>query len=59
MSLLPGGTEAGRAARMEDVVPLGRVSSTAEVAAAVLSPASSDAASVIGGDLVIDGGAAA
>ncbi|MER7551573.1 MULTISPECIES: SDR family NAD(P)-dependent oxidoreductase [Streptomyces] len=59
MSLLPGETEAGRAARMKDASPLGRVSSTAEVAAAVLYLASPDAASLVGGDLVIDGGAAA
>ncbi|MFY0511283.1 SDR family NAD(P)-dependent oxidoreductase [Streptomyces anulatus] len=59
MSLLPGETEAGRAARMKDASPLGRVSSTAEVAAAVLYLASPDAASVVGSDLVIDGGASA
>ncbi|WP_426498176.1 SDR family NAD(P)-dependent oxidoreductase [Streptomyces sp. D54] len=59
MSLLPGETEAGRAARMKDASPLGRVSSTAEVAAAVLYLASPDAASVVGTDLVIDGGASA
>ncbi|MFJ1787333.1 SDR family NAD(P)-dependent oxidoreductase [Streptomyces anulatus] len=59
MSLLPGETEAGRAARMKGASPLGRVSSTAEVAAAVLYLASPDAASVVGSDLVIDGGASA
>lgn len=59
MSLLPGEAEAGRAARMKDASPLGRVSSTAEVAAAVLYLASPDAASVVGSDLVIDGGASA
>lgn len=59
MSLLPGETEAGRAARMKDASPLGRVSSTAEIAAAVLYLASPDAASVVGSDLVIDGGASA
>ncbi|MEU3054790.1 SDR family NAD(P)-dependent oxidoreductase [Streptomyces griseus] len=59
MSLLPGETDAGRADRMKDASPLGRVSSTAEVAAAVLYLASPDAASVVGADLVIDGGAAA
>ncbi|MFH9239392.1 SDR family NAD(P)-dependent oxidoreductase [Streptomyces anulatus] len=59
MSLLPGETEAGRAARMKDASPLGRVSSTSEVAAAVLYLASPDAASVVGSDLVIDGGASA
>ncbi|WP_371624812.1 glucose 1-dehydrogenase [Streptomyces sp. NBC_01116] len=59
MSLHPGETEAGRAARMKDESPLGRVSSTAEVATAVLYLASPDAASVVGSDLVIDGGASA
>lgn len=59
MSLRPGETDADRAARMTRVSPLGRVSSTAEIAAAVLYLASPDAASVVGGDLVIDGGASA
>ncbi|MGW7060028.1 SDR family NAD(P)-dependent oxidoreductase [Streptomyces sp. NPDC054904] len=59
MSLFPGETEADRAARMRGASPLGRVSSTAEVAAAVLYLASSDAASVVGSDLVIDGGVSA
>ncbi|MFF4490596.1 SDR family NAD(P)-dependent oxidoreductase [Streptomyces sp. NPDC001544] len=59
MSLRPGETDADRAARMQRVLPLGRVSSTAEVAAAVLYLASPDAASMVGSDLVIDGGAAA
>ncbi|MFD7447412.1 SDR family oxidoreductase, partial [Streptomyces sp. NPDC059909] len=39
--------------------PLGRVSATAEIAAAVLYLASPEAASVVGADLVVDGGAAA
>lgn len=59
MSLRPGETEAGRAARIRDSLPLGRISSTAEVAAAVLYAASRDAASMVGADLVVDGGAAA
>ncbi|MFF1810627.1 SDR family NAD(P)-dependent oxidoreductase [Streptomyces sp. NPDC058251] len=59
MSLRPGETDADRATRMKSVCPLGRVSSTAEIAAAVLYLASPDAASVVGSDLVIDGGAAA
>ncbi len=59
MSLLPGETEADRAVRMKASNPLGRVSSTEEVAAAVLYLASEDAGSVVGTDLVIDGGAAA
>ncbi|MEJ1196209.1 MULTISPECIES: SDR family NAD(P)-dependent oxidoreductase [unclassified Streptomyces] len=56
MSLQPGETEAGRAARMRSETPLGRVSAVAEVAAAVLYLASDDAASVVGTDLVVDGG---
>ncbi|MEU6844331.1 glucose 1-dehydrogenase [Streptomyces sp. NPDC046716] len=59
MSLRPHETEADRETRMKSESPLGRVSATAEVAAAVLYLASEDAASVVGTDLVIDGGAAA
>ncbi|MEV6805450.1 glucose 1-dehydrogenase [Streptomyces sp. NPDC051132] len=59
MSLRPGETEAGRAARMRTEAPLGRVSTVEEVAAAVLYLASDDAASVVGADLVIDGGSTA
>jgi NAD(P)-dependent dehydrogenase (short-subunit alcohol dehydrogenase family) len=57
MSLRPGETEAERAVRMKEESPLGRVSSTEEVAEAVLYLASDAAASVVGTDLVIDGGA--
>ncbi|MEV7884065.1 SDR family NAD(P)-dependent oxidoreductase [Streptomyces sp. NPDC002817] len=56
MSLLPGETEAERAERMENSVPLGRASATAEIAAAVLYLASDDASSVVGADLVVDSG---
>ncbi|MEV6835437.1 SDR family oxidoreductase [Streptomyces sp. NPDC051133] len=59
MSFRPGETEAGRAARMRAEVPLGRVCTVEEVAAAVLYLASDDAASVVGTDLVVDGGSTA
>ncbi|MFI7315759.1 SDR family NAD(P)-dependent oxidoreductase [Streptomyces venezuelae] len=59
MSFRPGETEAERAARMKETTPLGRVSSTEEVAAAVLYLASDESGSVVGADLVIDGGASA
>ncbi|MDI3421118.1 SDR family NAD(P)-dependent oxidoreductase [Streptomyces luteolus] len=59
MSLLPGENEAGRAERMRETNPLGRVASRDEVAAAVLYLASPEAGSLVGTDLVVDGGAAA
>ncbi|MEV6111495.1 SDR family oxidoreductase [Streptomyces sp. NPDC052109] len=59
MSFRPGETEADRAARMRTEVPLGRVCTIEEIAAAVLYLASDDAASVVGTDLVVDGGSTA
>ncbi|MCT9931442.1 glucose 1-dehydrogenase [Planotetraspora sp. A-T 1434] len=59
MSLRPGETEAGRAARLATAVPLGRVGQTAEVVAAVLWLASDESAFVVGHDLVADGGVTA
>ncbi|MFF5446244.1 SDR family NAD(P)-dependent oxidoreductase [Streptomyces sp. NPDC012888] len=59
MSLLPGETEAERAERMKSESPLGRISTGAEIAAAVLYLASDAAGSVVGTDLRIDGGSAA
>ncbi len=59
MSLRPGEKEADRAARMKEQTPLGRVSTTEEVAAAVLYLASDESGSVVGADLLVDGGAAA
>ncbi len=59
MSLRPGEDDAARAARARTTLPLGRISTTDEVAAAVLSLASDDATSVVGTDLVVDSGATA
>lgn len=59
MSLLPGETEAERTDRARATLPLGRISTTREVAAAVLYLASDDAASLVGTDLVVDSGATA
>lgn len=59
MSLRPGETAAERAERAKATLPLGRISATEEVAAAVLYLASDDAASVVGADLVVDSGATA
>jgi NAD(P)-dependent dehydrogenase (short-subunit alcohol dehydrogenase family) len=59
MSLRPGETSADRAARLSSEVPIGRVGSIDEIAAAVAWLASPQAAYVVGHDLVVDGGAAA
>ncbi|MET9965794.1 glucose 1-dehydrogenase [Streptomyces sp. NPDC006356] len=59
MSLRPGEQEADRAERARATLPLGRISTTQEVAAAVLYLASDDATSVVGTDLVVDSGATA
>ncbi|OXY94055.1 SDR family NAD(P)-dependent oxidoreductase [Streptomyces diastatochromogenes] len=56
MSLRPGETEAGRTERAKATLPLGRISTTEEVAAAVLYLASDDAPSLVGTDLVVDSG---
>ncbi|MFD8216893.1 SDR family NAD(P)-dependent oxidoreductase [Streptomyces sp. NPDC007896] len=58
MSLRPGESEAERVERVRHELPLGRVSKTEEVAAAVLYLASDDAASIVGTDLVVDSGSA-
>ncbi|WP_369169188.1 SDR family NAD(P)-dependent oxidoreductase [Streptomyces sp. R28] len=59
MSLRPGESEADRADRARATLPLGRISTTQEVAAAVLYLASDDATSVVGTDLVVDSGGTA
>jgi NAD(P)-dependent dehydrogenase (short-subunit alcohol dehydrogenase family) len=59
MSRLPGETDDERDARIAEVLPIGRVATTDEIAAAVLWLASPESSFVVGHDLVIDGGAAA
>jgi NAD(P)-dependent dehydrogenase (short-subunit alcohol dehydrogenase family) len=59
MSLLPGETEAGRAQRLKEQLPIGRIGSVEEVAGAILWLVSPESAFVVGHDFVIDGGAAA
>jgi NAD(P)-dependent dehydrogenase (short-subunit alcohol dehydrogenase family) len=59
MSLLPGETPAGRAARLRHALPAGRVGELAEVASAVLWLASAESGFTVGHDLVLDGGATA
>ncbi|WP_434582078.1 SDR family NAD(P)-dependent oxidoreductase [Carbonactinospora thermoautotrophica] len=59
MSMLPGETEAERAERMKEQVPIGRVGTLEEVAATVLWLASPESGFAVGHDLVIDGGGSA
>jgi NAD(P)-dependent dehydrogenase (short-subunit alcohol dehydrogenase family) len=59
MSRLPGETDADRDARMKHSLPIGRVATTDEVAAAVLWLAAPESAFTVGHDLVLDGGATA
>jgi NAD(P)-dependent dehydrogenase (short-subunit alcohol dehydrogenase family) len=59
MSLRPGETEADRAERLKDALPIGRAGTLGEAAAAVLWLASPQAGFVVGHDLVVDGGATA
>jgi NAD(P)-dependent dehydrogenase (short-subunit alcohol dehydrogenase family) len=59
MSLRPGETDADRAVRLRDALPVGRVGRLSEVVSAVLWLASPDAAFTVGHDLVVDGGASA
>lgn len=59
MSLRPGETEAGRAARLRDTLPIGRVGGLDEITGTVLWLASDDAGFAVGLDLALDGGASA
>jgi NAD(P)-dependent dehydrogenase (short-subunit alcohol dehydrogenase family) len=59
MSKQPGESDAERDARIAQVLPIGRVGTTAEVAAAAVWLASPGSSFVVGHDLVIDGGATA
>lgn len=59
MSLRPGETDADRAARLRESLPIGRVGSLDEAVGTVLWLASPDAGYTVGHDLVVDGGAAA
>lgn len=59
MTLLPGESEADRAARMRASLPIGRVAATDEIAAAVVWLCSPAASFVVGHDLVVDGGSSA
>jgi NAD(P)-dependent dehydrogenase (short-subunit alcohol dehydrogenase family) len=59
MSRAPGETDAERDARIAQVLPIGRVGTTAEVAAAAVWLAAPESGFVVGHDLVIDGGATA
>ncbi|TLP57139.1 SDR family NAD(P)-dependent oxidoreductase [Microbispora triticiradicis] len=59
MSLRPGESAADRAARLADVLPIGRVGGLDELTGTVLWLASDDAGFAVGLDLVIDGGASA
>lgn len=59
MSLRPGETSDGRAARMKAALPAGRVGTVEEAAEAVLWLASPATEFVVGHDLVLDGGATA
>jgi NAD(P)-dependent dehydrogenase (short-subunit alcohol dehydrogenase family) len=58
-SLVPGESDSQLTERFRTILPVGRVGSVTEVAAAVLWLASPESAFVLGQDLVIDGGGSA
>ncbi|MFI9595896.1 SDR family NAD(P)-dependent oxidoreductase [Nonomuraea sp. NPDC052265] len=59
MSMRPGETPAERDERMRDALPIGRVATPEEIAAAALWLSSPESSFVVGQDHVIDGGATA
>jgi NAD(P)-dependent dehydrogenase (short-subunit alcohol dehydrogenase family) len=59
MSTRPGETRADRDERMRNALPIGRVSTPDEIAAAALWLSSAESSFVVGADHVIDGGATA
>ncbi|MGI8647351.1 MAG: short-chain dehydrogenase [Acidimicrobiales bacterium] len=59
MSRRPGETDADRAARLRETLPIGRLGALDEVTSAVLWLASAESSFAVGTDLVIDGGASA
>ncbi|WP_043615599.1 SDR family NAD(P)-dependent oxidoreductase [Nonomuraea candida] len=59
MSARPGETREERDERMKDALPIGRVATPEEIAAAALWLSSPDSSFVVGADHVIDGGATA
>lgn len=59
MSRLPGESDNDRDTRMKDALPIGRVATTNEIAAAVLWLASPESSFAVGLDLLLDGGATA
>ncbi len=59
MSRRPGESDQDRAARLAERIPLGRIGTVQEVAAAVLWLASEEATFMVGQEIVVDGGVTA